>query len=499
MALFVSGAQQGSGVYAVLQQPPSQVTPAGTQTAALVGQFPWGPANKLTYPGGAPGGGYLAMFAPNGSSRTSGGHMAAIRKAWPNLGIIRAVNTSSVAAAAAIQTSGAVTVLTLTAAYVGTTGNSIVATVGAASDGNSNHFNLTVVLSGASGTTTELYQNLNVSGTGANVLPNLANSTLLASATSPANGLPAVGATTLSAGTSVAVTSTQYVGTPGGNDYGFALCEQDPTIDHLFVDDCGSSLRAAVNAGVVAHTTLTTNKIGYINGNSGQSASAAQTDAASYRSLYTVYVDPWAYVYDDTTGALQLAPGAPWAASVASQIAPSLDIGFRSPQVTAMLGGIAQLEAQRGPSARVSNTLAGITTLTGLSNGGYSFEGGFNTSAVSGQTDLSYTRMAIFLGKSATNAWQTYVNAPNISFYQQDLINGLQTFLDTLKGNGKSANAAFLPYIVNFRVLSPSASNTPASIALGAFTVAAQVQLGASMRQIYLSLQQGAGITIQAA
>src|SRR6185312_424401 len=211
----------------------------------------------------------------------------------------------------------------------------------AASDGVSTHFNLTVTLSGASGSTTELYPNLNVSGTGANILPNLANSTLLSAFTFVTSGTIQLQAYTLAGGTSPAVTSTQYVGTPGGNDYGFALCEQDTTIDHLLTDDCGSSLRAAVGAGLLAHVTLTTNKIGYWSGNSGQSASSAQTDVASFRSTYMVYADPWANVYDDTTGALQLAPGSSWLASVAAQVPPSLDIGFRNPAVAALFNGIA--------------------------------------------------------------------------------------------------------------------------------------------------------------
>lgn len=501
MPLVVTSPQTGTGVYGILQQPPSQVTAAGNQTAVCVGQWPWGPTNTLTYPGGAPGGSYLATFAPNGSVRTTGGHLAVMRKAWPNLGIIRALPTTAVKATGNLQTSGSVTVMSLTAAYYGTTGNSLVATVSAASDGNANHYNLTVVLSGASGTTTEVYQNLNVSGTGANVLPNLANSTLLSAATYVANGIPANGATTLSGGTSPAVVATNYVGTPGGSDYGFALCEQDTSISHLFTDDCGGSLRAAVGSGLLAHVTLTTNKIGYWSGNSGQSASSAQTDVASFRSTNICYVDPWAYVYDDTTGALQLAPGSSWAASVASQLPPSVDIGFRSPQVVAMLNGIAQLEVQRGPSVRAQNTLSGISTLTGLAAatggqlGGYSFEGGFNSSGVSGETDLTWTEMGIFLLKSVTQSWQPYVNAPNITYYQQDLINSLTAFLATLQQNA-TTNPAFFPYINGYRILAPGSVNTAASIAGGAYTVAAQVKYGSHMRQIYFQLQGGAGITL---
>ena len=502
MPLVVTQPQTNTGVFGVLQQPPSSVVASTTNTAVLVGQFPWGPINSLQYPGGAPGGQYLSTYAPNGSVRTgasASGHLAAIRKAWGRLGVIRALPANAVKATTTITASGPTNILTLVAKYEGTTGNSITATVSAASDGNANHFNLTVTLSGASGFTTELYQNLNISGTGADVLPNLANSALLLSATKLLAGLPQLQAFTFSTGTSPALTSTQYVGTPGGNDFGFALCEQDQAIDHLLADDCGNSLRAAVNAGLLAHVALTTNKVGYLNGNSAQAASAAQTDAASYRSTNIVYVDPWAYVYDDVTGAQQLTSGAAWAASVASQIPPSLDIGCRFPQVTAMFAGIAQLEAQRGPSARAANTLAGISTLTGLPQGGYSFEGGFNTSGIAGETDLTWTRMGIYLFKSVVGSWGPFVNAPNIAYYQQDLVNSLDTFLRQLAVNAGASgggNPAFLPFINAYRILSPSQANTPASIASNAYTVAAQVQYGAIMRQIYFQLQGGAGVSI---
>lgn len=496
MALFVSAPQTGTGVFGVLQQPPSSIAAAGNSTAVVVGQFPWGPINQLVYPGGAPGGTYKQTFAPDGSSRaTSSGHLSVIRKAWPKLGVVRALPASAVAATATITSSTPTNILALVAAYPGTQGNSITATTSAASDGNANHFNLLISLSSTSGTTSELYQNLNISGVGADVLPDLSTSVLLASATKSTAGIPKLQSWVFSGGTSPAVTANEYVGTPGGNDFGFALCEQDTTISHLFADDCGASLRPTVNAGLVSHLALTTNKLGYLSGVAGQTAAQAQTDVANYRSQWACYVDPWAYVADDVTGAQQIAPGASWAASVASQIPASLDVGFRAPYMVAMLAGIAKLEAQRGPSARSANTLAGISTLTAIDQGGYSFEGGFNTSGLAGSTDLSSSAMDVYLAKSVATSWAPYVNAPNIDYYQHDLVTGLDAFLGQLVFNA-DLNPAFLPYVKAYRILSTASSNTANSIAAGGFTVAAQVQYGSQMRQIYFQLQAGVGVTV---
>ena len=107
--------------------------------------------------------------------------------------------------------------------------------------------------------------------------------------------------------------------------------------------------------------------------------------------------------------------------------------------------------------------------------------------------------MGIYLFKSVVGSWGPFVNAPNIAYYQQDLVNSLDTFLRQLVVNAGASgggNPAFLPFINAYRILSPSQANTPASIASNAYTVAAQVQYGAIMRQIYFQLQGGAGVSI---
>lgn len=491
MPLFVSSPPNRTGVFAQERPLPASITPVGTGTAVIVGQFPWGPSEVLTYPSMI--GQAYQQFAPAGMDHTNSAYLSIIRKAWPRLGIIRAKDPNAVAATAAILQS-ATTVLNVTAIASGSQGNSIVLTIAAASDGNSNHFNFTATVSGASGSTVEVYPNCNISGVGADVLPNLANSVLLASVTKATSGIPGTGNTTMSGGTDGTISSTHYVGTPGAGNFGFALCENDATIDHLFTDDPGNTLRSAINNGLFAHVVLTSNKIGYVNGNSGQSAASAQTDVANYRDVRMVYVDPWAYILDDINGTQRLAPSSCWAASVAAQIPPSLDIGYRAQSQVNMMAGIVQLEVDRGSSAG-TNTQAGISTLIYAPNGGVSFEAGVNTSAISGETDLTRSRMGIYIGKSVTQAWQPFVNAPNVEFFQQDLVNSLDIFLDVLKKQA-TINPAAAPYIVDYQILDPNAVNTDASIANGDYTVAANIQTGSSMRRIFLGLAYGPTIQI---
>jgi hypothetical protein len=439
---------------------------------------------------------FWQTFAPAGMSRLGSAHLATIRKGWPTLGAVRVADPSAAAASGVIQTSGSVTVINVTALYTGTAGNSIVITIGASNDGIANHFNFTAQVSSSSGTTTELYVNCNTISSGGAVLPNLTNSVLLATASYAAAGTPANGNTTLSGGTNGTVTSAMYVGTPGANNQGFALLEADPTINHVFTDDCSSGFRVAVNSGLTAHGLLVQNRMCYLAGNSGQTAAQAQSDITtnSYQSIYNVYTDPWTYVSDDTDGTNINIPGSSWAASVAAQIPPSTSIAWRASQVSGLLSGIAKLEANRS-YIQAQNTASGISTLIPSASGGFCFAAGVNTSNVAGQQNITRTRMGIFIAQSAVNAWYPYVDAPNVPYFQQDLVNSANSFLGVLKNNA-NVNPGSLPYILNYQVLPVGSSNTTATLAAGMYFVGAQVQLGSSMAQITLNMQFGETVTV---
>ena len=497
------------------------ITPANTAAAVGVAQFPWGPTGGVSgtvtgvevYPDTYQD--LVQLYNPAGSSRTNSAYLSLIRNQWsPTLGIVRVVGPTAANAACTIASSAPANLLTGTAAYVGTLGNSIVISIAAASDGNANHFNLNATLSGASGTTTEIYENLNISGTGADVLPpsirgvgncftigqpgsTTATSVLIQSNAMVAAGVPVVGNTTMSGGTNGTVTALEYVGTQGtGGVWGFALLEGDQLCDYIWIDDPGNSLRAAVNAGFDAHVEYMGGMhIGFTNGNSGQTAAAAQTDVANYRSSYLVYVDPWRYVYDDTTGALQLVPGASAVAAMATQMNPALSLAWRSVGGELLSTGTVSLEQYRGQAA-ARNTASGITTFDAAPTGPGAGTGPkfyLEQDVCTDGSDLTVNRMDQFIAKSVANAWQPFVNAPQVALYQQDLLNSLQIFLQQLVANGKT-NPSALPFITAFST--PTIASTPTQIQQGQFNVTSQVSYAGSMKQILFSLQSGVGITI---
>jgi phage tail sheath protein FI len=388
--------------------------------------------------------------------------------------------------------------MTVTLKYNGIAGNSVTWIVGAADDGDPNHFNLTVTVTGASGTTTDVVHNINISGTGADAIPSVSSCLLIGSLTKLASGVPVVGGGTFAGGADGTITSTNYVGTQGAADQGIAKLESDKTIDHVFTGDPGNSLRAAVNAGLKAHADYMTDRIAWLNGNSGQTSAAAITDVANYRSLRAVYVDPWVYIYDDTTGAKTLVPPAPFAASVAAQLPPSTSIAWKASEVQALLSGVIDLEADRGDAA-ANQTDAGIVTMIREDLGGFTFESAKNTMYPSdpARGSIKRTRMGHFLARSITTSLRPYTDSPNVPANQQDEIDAVDAFLSGLKRN-LSRDPNHNTHIVDYGIADVTAANPSASIAAGQFTLPVQVKISADQEKIFIGLQFGETVTVTA-
>jgi len=499
MAVFVTSTSAATlhGVYAIERVPPATIQATGTGTAAIVAEFPWGPDGEVYTIADMKD--FGDKFAPAGMSRTGSGYLSVAGKSWPVLKVVRVLGTSAAKATAAINKTGPTLMLTLTLKYKGTAGNSVTATIAAASDGDANHFNLTVTASNAYGTTVDKLENLNYSGVGTDSAPDLSNCLLLGSITKASSGTPIVGTTTFSGGADGTINSAAYLGTPGSADTGCALLEADNAVDVVFTADPGNSLRAAVNAGLVAHADLKTDRIAVINGNSGITAAAAVTDVANYRSKRAAYIDVWPYIKDDTDATERLVPPAPFAASVLVSLAPSTSMAWKSSTVRRLTNQITKLETARGNQA-YTNTLAGICTLMREPTGGFTFESAVNTNApVSPSTkSLTRTRMAHYIARSVVDSLREYVDSPNVAQNQQDEVAAVQAFLEQLKTNA-TTDPNNLPHIVDFTIRPLADFNTTVTLAAGDFTIAADVQTSSAQERIFLSLNVGESVTVTAA
>lgn len=500
MALFYSSTSAvgvNHGVFAIERPPPTVISPTGTNVAAIVGQFSWGPMQSLYSTANRAD--FINTFAPLGMSRLSSGYLQVLNSAYPVLKVVRVLGVGAVAATIIIQKTGPVTMVTLTLKSPGTQGNNVVAVTTAADDGNANHFNLTLSVSNAQGTTAEIFRNLNYSGVGTNSPLTFSNAIFLASVVVNSAGAPLLQQFTASGGTDgAAIAATDYVGTQGATDKGIALLEGDNTIRHFFCDDMGVSLRTAVNTGVSSHATYMLDRIGYICGPSGNTATQAQTDVATYQNTNIVYTDPWVFVFDDTTGAKQLIPSNFLAASLGSIVSPSTAFSWRDNTIRKFLVGVVGLESNRG-SQKAQNTAVGISTLIPFITGGFCFEAAKVTIAPATPSKANWTRtnIGIYIAASVTSSLASNVDAPNVPLFQQDIINAIDAFLQGMVKN-VSINPAGAPYIMGYNLLPTSTSNLPTDAAQGNFTVAANIQTGSSMERIFFSVAYGESVVITA-
>ncbi len=501
MSLIVTSTTSaiGHGVFGIERPTPATIQATGAAFAAIVDQFPWGPDQSVyTVLGGSD---FSNKFAPPGMSRTGGGYMAISGKAYPVLKVVRALGSAAVAASAVITKTGPTTLFTVNLKYKGTAGNSVVCTTSAATDGDANHFNLTVSVTGASGTTIDKFENINLSavGTVTTFTNAFTNSYLVGSITVATTGVPIFGSTTCSAGADGTVDAAAYVGTQGSGDKGVAKLETDKAIDFVFTGDPGDSLRAAVNAGLSSHADYMTDRMAFINGNSGMSLTAVQTDVASYRSLRVCYEDNWAYQRDDVDQTQRLVGPAPFAVSVAANLSPSTSFSWKAQDAKRFMSAIVSLETSRGPTGAYTNELAGINTLQREDQGGYTFESAVVTAAPTEPTKKKYkrTRMTHYIAKAIVNSLRAYTDSPNVPSNQQDEVNAVDAFLSGLKRNAVT-NANALPHIVNFAIRDLGAFNSQADIDAGMFTIPCDIKLSSDQEKIFISMSIGESVVVNA-
>ncbi len=484
----------GHGVFGIERTPPAVIRPVGASVDGLVDQFPWGPDAEV-YTVLDPND-FASRFAPAGMSRTGGGYMAISGKAFPLLKVVRALGADAEYASATITKTGPTDLFTVILKYKGSAGNDVVCTTSAATDGDSNHFNLVVSITGASGTTQDKFENINFSATGTTTIVNCNNCYLVGSVLPITTGVPINGDEQCENGDDGTVDSTAYVGTQGLADNGISLFETDKSIDFVFTGDPGDSLRAAVNTGLGAHADYMTDRMAFINGDSGMSLSDVQTDVEDYRSLRVCYQDNWAYQRDDVDGTERLVGPAPFAVSVASNLSPSTSFSWKATEAQRFMSAITRLETKRGVNGAYTNELKGINTLQREDTGGYTFE----SAVVTQITDASKrkykrTRMTHYIAKSIVGSLRPYVDSPNVPENQNSEVQAVFNFLDQLKRNAKT-NPNALPHIVDFTIRDLKTFNSQTDIDNGLFTIPADIKISSDQEKIFLSMQIGESVVV---
>ncbi|GEM_PF-1708264 len=500
MGLFVSSLSsiRRHGVNAIMRRPPTVIAPVGNGVAAIVGQFPWGPDQALTVP--ADEADFLDKFAPTGMSHLMSGYLAVLGKGFPTLKIVRVLASGKAKATAALV-NGASTELDVALKYNGTAGNAVIVTISDASDGVAAHCNIAVSVTDARGTTTDLFTNVDNTATVFSA-PDCSQAKLTGSIARHGSNVlrPTNASVTCTGGLDGTITSAEYVGTPGAGNLGMALLETDKSISAVFTDDCGDTLRSAVNTGLLAHAISCGNRMAFLQGPKSQTVTAAKADKAGYTaSRWGYYCGQWAYVYDDVTGAQQYSPLASFAASMACQLSPSTGIAWKSTEAGDMLANVIGIDMDWGQGVSDAED-AGILAAEMEDSGGYRFEADC-TMATPADPTLKLgtdTRMAIYIASSFARATRSYCDGPNVPFDQIAIVGGLQAFMDDLK---KAANVdpEHIPFVLDYNIDPLSSVNSKSSLANGFFMVPLNYQTGPQMSHIVLSIQGGVGVTIRSA
>lgn len=495
MGVFITSRSAATrhAVYAEERQPPATIQAIGTGVVGLVGQFPWGPVNTVIEPTD-PADRALTL-APPGMVRTGSAWLATLHKGWPDLRFARVLG-SAAAAASVNLTASSTAICTVPAKYPGVAGNTITCIVTAAADGVSNHFNLEVNVSGASGTTSDIYQNLDYSGTATDSTPIVIGPRLAGGIAKLASGRPDNGTYTMTGGLDGTVDSTRYTGTVGAGDFGMALFENDNAIRTVFSDDPGNTNRVAVNAALQAHAIYKGDRIAVLNGNSGLSIAACLAAASANRSTYVAWSDSWAYIFDDTDGTERLVPSNSFLASIIAQTSPSTSPAMKDDVHIEMLAGINRLETPRGEGASTL-TAGGVCCLIQEQDGGFTYEAAVLTIApVDPRKKLiTRTRMGQYIATSIVSSIRPSVDAPNVPLNQQDIVHAIQDFMETLKRNvGTNPNG--LPHVLDYEIGDLNAANSQSDLDNGDFTVPLSVKTSSQMSRIFISMQFGETVQI---
>jgi len=480
------------GIFAEERKSNPVVQAIGTGVVCIVGHFPWGPDGEvMVFPDTAT---RNRTIAPNGMTRTGSAYLATIRKAWPDLRLVRVLGANAAAAGASLNAS-ALAVLALVLKYRGAEGNNVTVTTQAATDGVALHFDLVVSVANSAKSTVELYPNLNVSGVGADVLPDVSKSALVGSVSKSAAGRPDNGTVTCTGGLDGTINAASYSGVAETGDYGIAACENDQDIRFVVTDDVGSANRAAVNAALIAHAQYMGNRAAIVYGDSGLEPAGVATTVALNRSGRAIFVDGWYFMSDDTDGTLRLvAPGA-LTASVCANVSPSTSPSWKDPEIQALMSSIVKLETPRGAIAG-KQTLNGVMTIIQESGGGYTFEAGVLTIAPveDGKKRISRMRIGDYIAVSITLALRPMNDAPSVPVTRQRMIAAVTDFLDRLK-LAQNSDPEHQPHILDWWWGDFSEANPQVDVQRGIFVMPVNVETSAGLEQVYLSMQFGENVT----
>jgi len=494
----------GRGIFGQFKKAIAAAKGVGTGREVMVCNAPWGPRDTLTaFESPAK---FRSLFFPDGFDRTMASYNAAVQFPHTDLYIVRILGAGALAATIDLQKTGPANCVTCPAKYVGTGGNGITAVVAAASNGVANSFDLTVTKTNSSTgkSTVEKYINVDSTQAAGTYWTNLtAKSLLLGPLVKNSSGRPANGTYTLTAGTdgSGALAASDFVGTAGSGDKGIALLETDKEISFFYAEDVPNSMRATVNAALLAHQALMNDRrFAIFTGQSGDSDSTAKTNAATLQAEMGAYLWQYGQVIDedavsDTSPMITMSLVGPFAA-ICSILQPHVSPATKRRDFTKALQAIKALVGGTS-SSQVLDALE--------KNGVIAFEknvdGTFSpySSICTDQTHYVWeARMKRYIMFSMGGALEEYRNAPNEDSIQEDERTICKSFLDQLVENRK-IDPWFKPCLNAAALLPEESTNTQSDIDNGDYTIGFSAKLISEQKRIILSGEVSTTVVVTSA
>lgn len=494
--LFVASesAAHSPGVFAIDLPTPTIIEEVSTGWIGYVGAFSWGPVQTVVTPTGTND--FLRTFEPPGSPRTSTGYQGMIGRRGFTSKIIRVLASDAVKATATMAGTAGNTVAT--AKHYGTLGNSFTLTQAAATSGTSTKRKYTVTVTDAtSGTSTETFDEVDLP-TGTTVTVDVSASNLLGSLTlaSTMTAFPTNATVSFTGGDNgAALASSDYVGTAGGNDKGVALFESDGDIRVIVHDDCGNTIRAAVNLGFATQCTTDQDRRCFLDGNS-DAANFAAVQAYVISALTTdrvTFCGAWVTVLDDA-GVTRTVPFSTFVASAYLNLQPQESYAWKSDKVLAYYQAITGVVANFAWQSKVVTDAATETSTTSICLPAKTAQGRFV--ALHGRnTDKTFVvtrKIKDFFALSIQPALDPFVNGPNLASENLSIKAAADNFFARQEAQGRIASA-----VNGVRQWKTSVSaNDATSMGQGKFYLDFEATTPVDREKIFMRMRVGPSVVV---
>jgi hypothetical protein len=484
--------QRAPGVVAAEIAPPRVIEGITLGYFGYPFQAGWGPPNVVTEPVNTQE--FLDTYFIAGSPRDSSGYRGIMRRRKLALRPIRVVNMTGAAASAVTATAGSGD-YTATALYVGTDGDRITLVWKAATDGVTAHRDLVVTMLNATTglQTQERIRNI-AFGTDLNPPMNGASaSKLLASLTfDGADALPAVD-------TTASLTGGSNGGSVAASHYTTALGLLAARSDILVVaaDDCGNTIRADVNAALVAHVRAKRNRIAVIQaGNPDASWSTVKSavSGASWRDERVIIESTWRDVADDAS-VLRTSPGATFIASALAGLEPQQSHAWWDRTATVYYDGVSAVRAPfdtADDDIRAEATDLGLTMGIRLEDGSFAVLHDRTSNLTAGRRFTITRRLRDFFARSIVAALPSYVNGGNWKGKQVQIKGIVDRFMRSQSPTGRPEEPRVLEFASDINSV-----NTAASVALGRFRIKIDGTTPSVMEKLGLMMNLGESVVVE--